>query len=867
MKFIQLVFTFFIVTYSILLQGQTSNKLFLQGTGKDNGMELNWYPTDPQEWKAGLASGYTLTRETISGGGSSFTPVRTMLKDSLWFRKNITDSEGVLKAIGGILYSKNFLRKTNKQNDALQYNYIVYESTIHIRVAETIGLGFTDKNVTNGATYRYTIKHNKSGQTASITIKFENGESSQDPKDYRHEFQWPEGTSLGDILERAKPFELKAIIGKARPKVDSVILRWVPTNIEIYRNAMVDGYEIWRSKDGRDSVMITSVRPWTEAQLRQMPRTDTLALLAASFVMDKGIPQGISNANMYDQAAMELNYFGFAMTAADRSPLAADILGLRYVDKEAQFGETYLYEIRTKRLIANFPVPEIWVTNEFEPLIAPENFKIEQNDKATNLSWFPNSDVHYNSYIIERLNPGDTIYHSLSAQPLVFIRANELKNNQLTYIDSLPANNKVYSYRIKGSNAFGEWSDYAYGQGFGRDLIAPVSTSIVNGVFIKETTLIRISWTPNSRDKDLKYHQVLLANNPDFNFSAISGELSPEDTVYVMDLKNMDIDQSFYFKINSVDSSGNIATSLSKFVFVPDHQRPEPPASINAKINKDGWVTVSWNNSISKDVKGYYVFYSNNDPQNLALQFDKPLNDTTYSWQIDLKSLTKYLYIGVKSEDDNYNRSFLTEIIQIRRPDTIAPVSPFLSGVVVNDDKVEISWKKSGSSDVEKYLIFGRNAADSLTSWVMIDSVTREILTYRTPSDMYGDRLQFVVKAVDDYGNQSDYSNAGQILLPFSGHKYVPVLNKLTEGKNKSVTIDWMKDDKSIKGKNLNYSYQLFRSVGSAEVELFKEIPSNTFSVNDENLQSGVLYNYAVRVIYDNGWAGALSEIKSILIK
>jgi len=868
MKLYNLILSTLFVISCYSLKAQKVPAWVIQASASNNTIAVNWYPTDPSVWKEGLTSGYTLTRETISGGGAgSFSPVRIMLKDSTWFRKNMNDEAGVLAPVGQIIYSNNFLRKSNRQNDELQYNYIVYESTTNMKVAEAIGLGFVDKSVAQGATYRYTVKHNKSGQTVSVTVKCDEGAGSQEPKDYQHNFHWPDGASLGDMLEQSKPFVLEAIIGKARPKMDSVILRWVPTTIDICRKALTDGYEIWRAKGGEDSVLLATVRPWTEAQLRQMPRTDTLALLAAAFVMDQGIPQGIAKANMFDRAAMERNYFGFAMTAADRSSLAADILGLRYVDREAKFGETYRYEIRSKRLAPNFPVPEIWVTNEFEPLVAPENFKIDKNEKSVTLKWFPNSDVQYSSYIIERLNPGDSVYHSLTAQPLVFIRSDELKYNQLTYIDSLPANNQVYMYRIKGSNAFGEWSDYAYGHGFGRDITPPAPVSVVTGKYLKEDTTIRISWTVNTKDKDLKYHQILVSDNADYNFSAISGELSPKDTVSIMDLKGMDTDKSFYFKVNSVDSSGNISTSLPRFVFVPDHVRPEAPASIRAGISPEGWVTVSWSPSVSKDVVGYYVFFSNNDPRKLALQFDKPLKDTTYSWQIDMKSLTKYLYVGVKSEDDNYNRSFLTEILQLRRPDTIAPVSPYLSHVAVKNDNVEITWKKSGSHDVEKYLIFSRSPADSLSGWIVVDSVAKEVITYRTQSDLYDGNVQYAVKAVDDYGNQSDYSNTGQVYIPFPGHKFAPQLNKLSEGKNQSVAVSWQKDDKSVKGKNLGYTYQIFRSVGSHEVTLYKESQPAGSRFEDTGLEKGVLYNYAIRVRYDNGWTSALSEVKSILIK
>jgi hypothetical protein len=863
MKYI-LAIILFILGNTVFAQNKPS--YYINAKEKNGSIELSWYPTDVAIWKEGLLSGYTISRETVSGGKSNFIPAISMLKDSLWIKSNTAANE-ILSPIKSIVYNSNFLIKSNKENDAVQYNYLVFESQYNIIVAEALGMGIVDKNIAIGDTYRYTVKHNKSGQTTTITIKCDKDARVEEPKDYRHEFQFPNGTSLSDMLEMSKPIDIKAIIGKARPKLDSIILRWVPTNVEICRNAMADGYEIYRGKTKDDMVLITTVKPWTEAQLRQMPRQDTLALLAAAFVVDNAIPQGIDKANMFDQAAMEQNFFGFAMTAADRSLLAANVLGLRYVDKAVKFGETYLYEIRTKRLTPNFPVPDIWVTNEFEPLVAPEKFKIEKKDKAVTLTWYPNTDVKYSTYIIERLNPGDTVYHALTAQPMVFIRSRELISNQLSYVDSLPYNNQVYMYRIKGSNAFGEWSEYAYAQGYGRDLTPPQSVSLISGKFMKENNTIRISWTPNVKDKDLKYHQVLVSDNDESNFSAISAELSIRDTAYTLSLKDMDADRSFYFKINSVDSSGNVAVSSSRFVFVPDHERPKAPPTIKASISPKGLVTVSWKNSVSKDVVGYYVFFSNNDPQNLALVFDKPLNDTTYSWQIDMNSLTKYLYVGVKSEDDNYNRSFLSEILQVRRPDTIPPMRPLVTTVELKEDNIVINWNKSSSADVEKYLLFSRNPGDSITDWILIDSVGKDIENYTTTSELYAGQMMYSVKAVDDFDNQSGYSNSGQVFIPFPSHKFVPKLNLPAIRKNNSVDLSWQKQPLEIKGKNIPYKYLVYRSVGSQDVMMYKELPSDAFSVTDDNVKPGVLYNYAIRVKYDNGWTGALSEVKSILIK
>lgn len=47
----------------------------------------------------------------------------------------------------------------------------------------------------------------------------------------------------------------------------------------------------------------------------------------------------------------------------------------------------------------------------------------------------------------------------------------------------------------------------------------------------------------------------------------------------------------------------------------------------------------------------------------------------------------------------------------------------------------------------------------------------------------------------------------------------------------------------------------------------FKTLSSEITDFSDSDIQANVLYNYAVRIRFDNGWVGDLSEIKSILVK
>ncbi len=848
-----------------------NNPLIINAVVTENSVSITFYPTDPSIWKEGMMTGYSISRELKNAENNSarrFTPVKVIVKDSLWFKNNVTQYDGVISPIGQILNGSDFLKEKDKQNLEIQYNYIVYESTLNIKVAEAVGLGYVDNSIVLDATYIYTIKHNKSGLSASIEVKCTNGARYKEPIDYEPSFEFPDGNSLSDMYYMSKPFVLQAVIGKARPLMDSVILRWAPTTTEIMRNAMVDGYDVYRMNDSTEMIKIATVMPWSEDRFQDIPLTDSLALLAASMVKNKGIPPGLEMLDMYEQSSLQSNYFGFALHAADRSSLASEVLGLRYVDKDVKLGEIYSYRIETKRLEPNLPVPNILVVNEYEPLLAPEGFKIIKNDKQVTLQWLANSNLtKYNSYIIERQNPQDSVFQLLTPSPLVFIQQSGQELSHFSYVDKLDHNNISYHYRIRGSNAFGEWSDYAYGIGFGIDKTPPAPVSIISGLYQPDSSRLRISWTLPDDLGDLKYHQVLLSEDPKYDFSAVSAELPPSDTMYYFSLENMNSDRPFYFIVMSFDSSGNEATSIVKFVTVPDYERPDPPTNLKATIDSTGVVTAIWTPSPSHDVTGYYIYYSNREGKELTMINDYLSRDTMYTWTLPLNTTTKFLYVGVKAEDDNYNKSFITDVVKIRRPDTIPPVRPFIYMTEYEDEQVVLRWKKSSSNDVEKYIVYRRNSLDSIGHWIPLDTLTSEVLEYMDATALIGGMVQYAVKAVDDFNNESEYSKESQISISFPENKFIPTIINLTENNSKSVTLTWSNETQAVPGYDGNYTYQVFRSIGAGEVAIYQEIPKDEFSLVDSKTESGILYNYAVRVKYENGWTGSLSAVKSILIQ
>lgn len=870
MKYLIIILIFFCTS----LHGQKGNQLILQAKVSDQVIHINWFPENQKFWSELMTVGYSVSRQTIDKEGkvlleSMILSNKVMRKDSAWYTKNSNLEGGLMRPVKALLYDKKFDFPGNVEMSSLdmKYNYLVYESTIRPVVADALGLGFSDSKPEKNKRYRYTVKSLDGRLSGSVDITNAEGSFVNNPSDYQAEFVFPDGKSLSEMQELSKPFVLNAIVGLGRPKLDSVILRWGPSTQEIWRNAMVDGYEIYRTVEGEEKKLLTKVLPWSENKFRSIPLSDSLALMAASIIKDKGVPPMTENMDFYEQGSMASNYFGIALFCADRSPLAAEVLGLRYVDKDVEAGKTYIYEINSKRLLSTFPLQDIIVTNEWTPLLPPEGFQISRGEKSVTLKWLADSDLtNYGSYMVERSEYRDTLFQVLTDPPLVFLNDPGSPMPFHTYKDTLSDNGKIYFYKVKGSNAFGEWSDYAEGYGAGADLTPPVAVSLKSGIYNIETNEISITWQENSKVSDLESYQVLMANEPEGNYSAVSPFLSLADTSYVFKAEGIDLDNSFYFVVVSRDSSGNEATSIPRFVNVPDLTPPLPPPTIKAIIDSTGMVQVSWEDSPSKDAEGYWIYFANNNSEELTAINDYLYKGNSYTWNIPAKSMTKNLYVCVKAEDENYNKSDASEIIKVRRPDKIPPAKAVMLPVEIEENQIKLTWVESSSEDLVGYILYTKNTSAGDTAWMILDTLSKGQFSYSVRPDSFENYYNFCIKAFDDFENLSDYSNHVQGKLPFPAKEYAVTDVKVSLNKT-MVDLKWKPIKLSKQTEKTGFSYEIYKSSGESDPEFFAKVSSAKPEFTDRNVKSNVLYNYAIRVKFENNWTGELSEVKSVLIK
>jgi len=848
------------------------HKIVVAANYIEEGIQINWYPTNPDIWNKQLKDGYRVTRRTISAAGNAQTEVLAtslMPRDSIWFSQHQQDVQGLMEPVGALLYDPAF--SFGDANDIMsenemKFNFLVYESTQHFKIAEALGLGFVDQEVLPGKRYEYIIEANNSDWKGNITLSTEPDTYVQNVEGSVVEFEFIGGKSLSQMLYESQPVIVHEIKGLAQPMGDSIILRWGASTPEAWNRAKAEGYQIYKYKLGREPQLVTTVFPWPKEDIDDRIKNDSMALLAASLLYQKNLGQDAS-FNVAQKSAMFDNFHGFSLFAADRSPLAADILGLRYVDKDVEVDSVYNYYITTDFIENGYVGANVYVTNTVQPLPTPSQFEAVPQDRAIKLVWNKSENqTKFSAYYVERSEDG-TQYERLHSSPLVFADSPQFPISEFFYVDSVAANNKTYYYRLTGSNSFGLWSDYVYTEGQSVDLMPPPAPQIIDALYEHSTKSLKISWKSVIAE-DLDKYQVLYSSTHDGVYSAVSPLLTQEVTEYDLPVEGMNLNKEVNIKVQVYDTNGNINSSNYFSAIVPDYEDPDTPEGLQATIDTSGNVYIKWNAAQANDLRGYWVFWANSINDEMSVINDYILEDTVLKWKVDDKTLNKHMWFCVAAEDNSYNKSKMSEAIKVLRPDKVPPSPPFQFPTVVEKDILAVSWRPSASLDVEKQIVY-RKKREKYAEWVAMDTLIPTMPLYLDTSLLYETVYDYRIVAIDQSGNQSKFSNQsfGKIPLPKSEvvvDDFEAKSKSGAEGRN-SIRLNWTYKPVSKEFALVPVSFDIYRSTGGNIVD--KITNTQALSFFDDDIVPNVLYNYAVRIRFDNGWVGDLSEIKSVMIQ
>ncbi len=473
--------------------------------------------------------------------------------------------------------------------------------------------------------------------------------------------------------------------------------------------------------------------------------------------------------------------------------------------------------------------------------IAPvQDLEVYEGDHLISLRW--HAVENFAGYYIERSENGKT-FTRLSDNPYIqFASRKNSGNDEFTYNDTILVNYKKYYYRIKGISIFSELSepsDIITAQG--RDRTPPPQPFIYKADYKGNNTAI-LDWTPYASTPDLKGFFVSRGQDINGPFDVLHEKILPPTTRNFTDAKVIEGGLNYYVVI-AVDTAGNIVTSLPRYVVTPDKIAPVKPVGLRGTVDRKGFVKLSWQRGKEGDIEGYRI-YRANAKDHVFNPISSTIPDTTFQDTIAVNTLTKNIYYKIVASDRNKNNSPYSDILELKRPDIVPPVSPVFNDFKSGDKSMEIHWTCSNSEDVVKQILY-RRVKDQ--DWSIIAQLPQKINVYRDTLVERNSWYEYSLEAVDDAGLHSDKSFPLNVKAYDSGVRPdIQNFNVLKSPDGKSLQLSWKYTEKG------DYWFIIYRSINGKEFMTYKNLSLDQHSFADSNLTYGI-YQYSIKAVYKDG--------------
>ena len=670
--------------------------------------------------------------------------------------------------------------------------------------------------------------------------------------------------------------QMKKFIAMGKYFGSSIVLRWAPKTPAAWEKGNATGYVIYRFEALPDkSHPLTNMIPLNTEVLRplsldqwkkQFRPEDTSAAIAAELLYGKRFEtsqKGEGQLNWgeaYIQHADMENRLAIALLNADVHPEIATGMAWRWEDRTVEKNKTYYYLIISPALVQQ-PADTVsvlvstakdYMPPEMEPIFAMPW------DRTISLYWSRTVAIHqFSCYYPERSDDNGKSFHRLNKLPYIDGGSARDRNDWFHYRDSIPLNYKLYQYRVRGVTPFGEISEpSAIAKASGMDKTSPGSPINVKAENTRGSE-VKITWQKSAKEKDLAGYLVGRGTSADGPFFPLDTVLLGTNAQSYVDHHALTWDKNFYI-IAAIDTAGNAARSMPAYAMILDSIPPAAPIGLTGTIDTSGIVRLHWRWGKEMDLQGYNVYASNNPTQAFYVLNSKYITDTTFRDSITIKTLTRHIYYRICAFDKTGNPSLYSKTLDLLKPDIVPPVAPVFIRFLITDSSVYLKWILSSSDDVAKQIVWRKEKRDSL--WTVLDTLKRDTSWYLDRRIARLKEYDYSVSALDSSGLLSERSFPLHARIYDSG-KRPPIDDlkvQLTSDHNIQLLWTYHRDDRQ------HVHFIVYRNFNNNGMEMYKNILGDKNDFTDTVLPGEGNYQYAVKVITDDGGASALKSSQTI---
>ncbi|MDR3061933.1 MAG: hypothetical protein LBU57_07455 [Dysgonamonadaceae bacterium] len=650
----------------------------------------------------------------------------------------------------------------------------------------------------------------------------------------------------------------------------AIKLRWAANNPILWKKCLQHGFSIERytlSKDGKileereKTILATQIKPAPLSDW-EIPanRNEYAAVIAQAIYGESFEVTGMQTTDLQGMVnrTLELEQrYNFALYCADMNLEAATLAGWAFTDNQIVPGECYLY-----RVIPLSDAPSAAGINpdqygfdhgcagEITSLPSPIYFHADFGDKSVMLYWDNKIMKHFfSAYQIER-SENNTDFKPVG-KPVASV-GNEYDGYAM-FMDSIPANNVTFYYRIRGINSFGEPgppSDTI--QGMGNPSLKYVPQ--ITGAQVNDDGSADVEWIFDEKGNK-EIHSFTIMQSSHF-----SGEYIPlMDHISNLDRKiRLENPMSVnYLIVVAEPLQGKSTRSHPYLLMLPDSIPPAAPTGLTAQIDTTGIVYLQWTANHEPDLGGYRIYKHNLREEEPVVIRDSLLQEAFYTDSIGLDNLNPYIYYTVKALDKHYNQSEFSQHLQVEKPLRTLPSSPVINSFNIEKDGIFLRWINCEDQICARHILYRRQEGYSEYDTVRIFE-GREISDYKDTSVKEGVTYTYHLTAQSKWGVESLPSSSLQVTSAIPNHPQIIRDFRYKRNDDKlEIGFSWeVLSPEKIK------LFRIYRSENQAPVSLWKE--TNNFSITDNNHKTGYTYRYQLHAVLNDG---RVSDKKEITIK
>ncbi|MBC7615683.1 MAG: hypothetical protein H7202_06420 [Pedobacter sp.] len=646
--------------------------------------------------------------------------------------------------------------------------------------------------------------------------------------------------------EKAQSQLNPALAIDARGYADRIVLRYAPSTPILFNEANRNGYHIERADYVKgipnDKLIYKPIngspfkrlpnKEWEKAILFERTK-DTVSANLATLAMAYSDPDAIAGGDVLKEGLKSLKdqksnadmKFGYSLIAANRSIIAAEALGVRAIDTDVKTGKTYVYKVSINQTNSAAYINVTSGSFNANSLRNDKLVKLTELDKSVSFS-FPENRAYY-SFYVERSDDGGNSYHRITKTPELNLKPIGFKGKlDFAYGDSALVNYKKYYYRIMVATYYADELLLAQFVATPRDKTPPPAPFLKTAIHIKPTQ-VELKWEiKQNGNEDLKGFSVKRGTKRDGTFTLISKTmLSKTTTGYIDETFNQY--GSNYYIVEAIDTAGNNSSSFPAYVTLIDSIPPAIPIISSAKIDSLGKIIIKIKPNAEKDFMGYQLQKANAKEHEFSVveeTFKDSLGATTFTIKdsTTLNTLTKKIYYKVIAFDTHFNQSAPSAIIELKKRDTIPPVSPLIKDFMINDTSVVIVFANSSSEDAVLNYVLRRETGKVKFDTVFVNKNT-SVIKFTDVKIIGGKQYEYAMIAKDDGGLNSKISRSIQLKTLLNNRIPTPEVFGSYNQNNKKIDLSFKVDEKL---KNRKLTIELFkRSDQKSAWKIYKTIP------------------------------------------